>query len=558
MRIGLALSGGGFRATLFHAGVLVALHKTGLIHRVRVVSGASGGAIAASHLVAFWPKYSGQDVKARSEHFATAIGALVDFCRTDVRNMSVLWGMLGLFGRIVTLPVRLPIEVLLPEAGYRIRRKFIGSYVLRNRLRTLLARSGRDSLSALGESRDNDVQRPDFYFVTTNLNDGCLAYFSSDGFHWDAERPERGVGGNDITVWDAVTASACFPLLYLTTDVTVRTSVAKKERPRRIFLCDGGLCDNLALSPFLGEARNEVDFVLSVDATGRPSVSRSRWLGSLLALQRSITVSMAHSETFSVGVLGKYVLDGQTKANGVRLPRMHTVSIERIMERPDVERRLNVDQQKCLGEIRTDLDKFHDDEVRSLLCHGYFTCLEQLSELAKERQDPSLEAQVAKAWSDEAMLAPKAIESAHKDVRGVFQRWPRLVVEGQSVTGSDRDLQKRLRSGSRSTPPYLHLVVFGATLVALWLLCFVPSVQTAIRDGVTYVSQVLPSWADQTKSALAHRNFVVLVVATMCVLVAIGVVYVWSFVSNVTKWVLAAVSVALMLALLLMLLAAKY
>src|SRR5258708_34805155 len=52
--IGLALSGGGSRAAAFHLGCLRALHDRGLLPRVRIVSGVSGGALLAA-LYAYGP-----------------------------------------------------------------------------------------------------------------------------------------------------------------------------------------------------------------------------------------------------------------------------------------------------------------------------------------------------------------------------------------------------------------------------------------------------------------------------------------------------------------------
>ena len=47
-RIGLTLSGGGFRAAAFHLGVLKGLARVGWLDRVDVVSGVSGGAMLAA------------------------------------------------------------------------------------------------------------------------------------------------------------------------------------------------------------------------------------------------------------------------------------------------------------------------------------------------------------------------------------------------------------------------------------------------------------------------------------------------------------------------------
>jgi predicted acylesterase/phospholipase RssA len=47
-KIGLSLSGGGFRATLFHLGVVAAFRQLGRLKEVGVVSCVSSGSIAES------------------------------------------------------------------------------------------------------------------------------------------------------------------------------------------------------------------------------------------------------------------------------------------------------------------------------------------------------------------------------------------------------------------------------------------------------------------------------------------------------------------------------
>jgi predicted acylesterase/phospholipase RssA len=53
-RIGLAVSGGGFRATCFGLGCLRALHDQDLLRHVSVISGISGGSVLAA-LYAYGP-----------------------------------------------------------------------------------------------------------------------------------------------------------------------------------------------------------------------------------------------------------------------------------------------------------------------------------------------------------------------------------------------------------------------------------------------------------------------------------------------------------------------
>src|SRR5215467_506995 len=57
--IGLALSGGGYRATLFHAGALRRLNELGLLHQVKEISSVSGGSITNGQLAVFYKKLGG-------------------------------------------------------------------------------------------------------------------------------------------------------------------------------------------------------------------------------------------------------------------------------------------------------------------------------------------------------------------------------------------------------------------------------------------------------------------------------------------------------------------
>ena len=49
-KLGLALSGGGFRASLYHLGLLRFLRDAGLLSQVTHITSVSGGSIMAAHL----------------------------------------------------------------------------------------------------------------------------------------------------------------------------------------------------------------------------------------------------------------------------------------------------------------------------------------------------------------------------------------------------------------------------------------------------------------------------------------------------------------------------
>src|ERR1043166_794306 len=81
MKIGLALSGGGFRAPLYHLGLVRFLRDAGILNQVTHITSVSGGSIMAAHLVLKWKQYTGS-----AEDFDQAAAKLLAFTRLDVLN----------------------------------------------------------------------------------------------------------------------------------------------------------------------------------------------------------------------------------------------------------------------------------------------------------------------------------------------------------------------------------------------------------------------------------------------------------------------------------------
>lgn len=86
-RITLSLSGGGFRATLFHLGVIRFLYEAGLLRRVCRIASVSGGSVIAAHLVLNWERYT-----VHAETFDSAAQEIVAFVGSDVfRHVVRRW-----------------------------------------------------------------------------------------------------------------------------------------------------------------------------------------------------------------------------------------------------------------------------------------------------------------------------------------------------------------------------------------------------------------------------------------------------------------------------------
>lgn len=93
--IGLALSGGGFRATLYHLGGLWRMNDLGLLSRLDEISSVSAGSIAAAVLGIHWRELT-FDSNGVATNFADAIVPRVgDVCRSTFDAPSVVSGWLG-------------------------------------------------------------------------------------------------------------------------------------------------------------------------------------------------------------------------------------------------------------------------------------------------------------------------------------------------------------------------------------------------------------------------------------------------------------------------------
>lgn len=105
--IGLALSGGGFRATLFHCGALCRLDELGVLSRADRISSVSGGSITAGLLAVRWKalRFHGEVAPNLRE---LVIEPLQTFCHRTIDTPAIGLGVL--------LPGRRPSDLL--EAAY--------------------------------------------------------------------------------------------------------------------------------------------------------------------------------------------------------------------------------------------------------------------------------------------------------------------------------------------------------------------------------------------------------------------------------------------------------
>jgi NTE family protein len=93
--IALALSGGGFRAMLFHSGALMRLNEFGLLSRVARISSVSGGSIASGYLACVWKQLGAVDAAGSFAQFNEKyVDPVLTFGRQKIDVTDILTGIL--------------------------------------------------------------------------------------------------------------------------------------------------------------------------------------------------------------------------------------------------------------------------------------------------------------------------------------------------------------------------------------------------------------------------------------------------------------------------------
>lgn len=333
--IGLALSGGGFRATLFHCGVLWRLNELGYLPKLTRISGVSGGSITAGRLAIRWGalKFSnGTAGKLLDE----VILPLRKFCERSIDAPSILEG------------------VLLP--GKRT------SDVLREAYEEHLV--GAATLQDLPDA-------PRFVFNSTNLSTGVDFRFS---------KPYAGdwriglIRSPRFSIALAVAASSAFPPFL--SPVVIDTDPRAFEKTEgadlydvvayreRLILTDGGAYDNLGLETIW----RRYDTVLASDAGApflfAPDPAHDWFRQSLRTLDITTNQARGLRKRWLVELLRRGQRKGaywgiMTEIQKYQLPNALPVP-------PDVTAKLT--------RIRTRLNPFSEGEQCSLINWGYAIC----------------------------------------------------------------------------------------------------------------------------------------------------------------------------------------
>lgn len=381
--MGLALSGGGFRATLFHLGLIRALYRSDALSRVGEIASVSGGSVIAAHLALHWRKYNGT-----SDQFAVVADELIRLVQADVR------------GRLLR---RIPIAALASFTGNVLGRvaRVLGWQRAEERLNLcqdwltptgILARYydlflfKKLPLARIGPTGRTDEARPRLHMRATNAVHGKACDFTDDGFRFESMDPHPLVSGRQLRISEAVSASSAFPGFFPPMALRRRRflwGVTRDVQLERLYVTDGGVYDNLgvthfqrylaALAPDLSPTPPSV--VIVSDATNDIDWETQRRTGRVFgAATRAIDIIMIRLRNVSKASLDDATRDRADAAGSA--PNFVFANLSDVVE---AKESMPTQVQRNLRNIRTDFDCFSDTEVATLIEHGYSVGLATLT-----------------------------------------------------------------------------------------------------------------------------------------------------------------------------------
>lgn len=406
-RLGLCLSGGGFRASFYHIGVMAKMAELGTLKHVEVISTVSGGSIvgAAYYLILKELLESKSDaqiqdsdyievVQKLEKHFLSAVQKNLRM-RTFANIIKNIKMLLPGYSRSDAIGELYDSEIYAPliDVGDRP----IGMRDLLINPKDIPNGEFKPGHETLGnKSRTHKV--PVLVLNATSLNSGHNWCFTAS---WMGEVPPRNEYFRDMDKKDryrrvyydeietrkekdfklgkAVAASAGVPGLF------PPLAISNLYLDRQVQLVDGGVFDNQGIAGVLDPDPDQrcTDFIVS-DASGQSDATDNPQTGA-------VSVLMTMSSIFT-GRVREEMVNSAEKIYDGHVAYMHLTrgifakdiefNEKPIKDAPGSKMKdgiisckqefdVHEDMQRALSKMRTDLDSFTDIEAGCLQADGY-------------------------------------------------------------------------------------------------------------------------------------------------------------------------------------------
>ncbi len=404
-KVGLALSGGGFRAALFHIGVLAKLADIGVLNRIEALSCVSGGSIVGAHYYLELRKLFKEKADDQFEHcdYLSIVKNLEREFLEGVKQNIRTRVLAGWWSNVKMIFLSDYSRTM--RAG-ELYEKHIFSRVADNEgdepryLNKLRIEPQDEDRKTFSPNRDNWRRKnkvPMLILNATSLNTGHNWQFTAS-FMGEPPAPiDTEVDANprlrrmyykdapnhhqNIRLGYAVAASSCVPGLF---EPLALPGLYKDHTVR---LVDGGVFDNQGAASLLDQG---CSVLLVSDASGQMGATPDPSSGELGVLLRSASISqerVRHSQFRELQARRRSsLLQGlmfihlkkdlnSDPVDWIDCPDPYDASADARppeLRGPLTRYGVRKDLQRLLSEIRTDLDSFTEGEAYSLMASGYF------------------------------------------------------------------------------------------------------------------------------------------------------------------------------------------
>ncbi|MDT7777520.1 MAG: hypothetical protein QOC99_32 [Acidobacteriota bacterium] len=403
-KIGLGLSGGGFRASLFHIGVLARLAELDVLRRIEVFSCVSGGSIIGAHYYLEVRKllHEKTDAEITKQDYIDLVKRVEkDFLLGVQRNVRMrvaaepLTNLRMIFGGNYSRTMR---AGDLYESEIFSRVEDGGGHKERWLNELFICPKGEpDDFRPKYHNWRRDAKAPILILNAATLNTGHTWHFTASYMGEPPAGIDSAIDSNDlfrrmyydeapeehrqVRLGHAVAASACVPGLF----EPIALTGLYPERVVR--LIDGGTCDNQGVGGLLEQ---DCNVILISDGSGQMESLKDPSRGLLGVPLRSTTILQSRVRSAQYQDLAE-----RRRAQLLRgfmfvhlkedldvdpvdwVDCLDPSSVDDDDARPASRRgpltRYGIakDLQQCLASVRTDLDSFSDVEAYTLMTSAY-------------------------------------------------------------------------------------------------------------------------------------------------------------------------------------------
>lgn len=412
-KIGLALSGGGFRASFFHIGVLARLAELDMLRHVEVLSCVSGGSIIGAYYYLEIRKLlqTNADTAITRQQYIDIVKDIqkkfLDSVQSNIRTRVILnpWSNL----KMLVWPYYSRTNRLAELFEKKIFSKVDDKDVATLKKPRILHQLYVKPLNSRGRPEDckpkydnwkRNAKVPTLILNATTLNTGHNWQFTAsfmgeppwsivseiDGNYrlrrmYHSEAPDE---YRNVRLGQAVAASACVPGLF------PPLAFPKLYQDKTVQLVDGGVHDNQGI---MGLLEQGCTVLLVSDASGQMEAQD-------YPVRRMLRVSLRSASILGARVRGLLYGDIAVRERSSLLRGFMFVHLTKDLDTPDVEWVGCKDQklltirpvtsygihkkfQKRVSAIRTDLDCFSEAEAYALMTSGYLMTKSELGKRIK-------------------------------------------------------------------------------------------------------------------------------------------------------------------------------